>query len=171
MMTFEFAFYLTIDDAETQVNALASPFINTIAYEQTIYSRVALAGDPSIFEIFEHHLIVENCYEESCSEGDVDNILQECSWQIVSYNASDNLIDFYLMFQANQNLIIEGQGLNIDASWTTSQSDEGVILTFDSVAGPNIQAITGEWLVVECEVDRLQLHRGDDVIVLERNCD
>lgn len=167
----EFAFYLTIDDAETQVNALASPFINTIAYEQTIYSRVALAGDPNVFEIFEHHLIVENCYEESCSEEDVDNILQECPWQIVSYNGSDNLIDFYLMFQANQNLIIEGQGLNIDASWTTSQSDEGVIVTFDSVAGPNIQAITGEWLVVECEVDRLQLHRADDVIVLERNCD
>lgn len=167
----EFAFYLTIDDAETQVNPLASPFINTIAYEQTIYSRVALAGDPSVFEIFEHHLIVENCYEESCSEEDVDNILQECPWQIVSYNGSDNLIDFYLMFQSNQNLTIEGQGLNIDASWTTSQSDEGVIVTFDSVAGPNIQAITGEWLVVECEVDRLQLHRGDDVIVLERNCD
>jgi len=167
----EFAFYLTIDDAETQVNTLASPFINTIAYEQTIYSRVALAGDPSIFEIFEHHLIVENCYEESCLEEDVDNILQECPWQIVNYNGSDNLIDFYLVFQANQNLIIEGQGLNIDASWTTSQSDEGVIVTFDSVAGPNIQAITGEWLVVECEVDRLQLHRGDDVIVLERNCD
>ena len=167
----EFAFYLTIDDAETQVNALASPFTNTIAYEQTIYSRVALAGDPSIFEIFEHHLIVENCYEESCSEEDVDNILQECPWQIVSYNGSDNLIDFYLMFQTNQILIIEGQGLNIDASWTTSQSDEGVIVTFDSITGPNIQAITGEWLVVECEVDRLQLHRADDVIVLERICD
>lgn len=167
----EFAFYLTIDDAETQVNTLASLFINTIAYEQTIYSRVALAGDPSVFEIFEHHLIVENCYEESCSEEDVDNILQECPWQIVSYNGSDNLIDFYLMFQANENLIIEGQGLNIDASWTTSQSDEGVIVTFDSVAGPNIQAITGEWLVVECEVDRLQLHRADDIIVLERICD
>lgn len=167
----EYEFYLTIIDAETQVNALISPFVNTVAYEQTIYSRVTLAGDPSVFEIFEHHLIVENCYEESCSEEDVDNILQECPWQIVSYNGSDNLIDFYLMFQSNQNLIIEGQGLNIDASWTTSQSDEGVIITFDSVAGPNIQAITGEWLVVECEVDRLQLHRGDDVIVLERNCD
>jgi hypothetical protein len=55
--------------------------------------------------------------------------------------------------------------------WTTSQSSDGVLIEFSNVAGSNIQVITGEWLVVECEEGRLELHRGADVFVLERNCD
>ena len=76
-------------------------------------------------------------------------------------------------FEENsQIVVIYTDTQTIDAAWTTSQSNEGVVITFSNVAGPNIQAITGEWLVVECEDDRLQLHRGDDILVLEQqDCD
>ncbi|MCB0398651.1 MAG: hypothetical protein KDD26_03330, partial [Winogradskyella sp.] len=70
----------------------------------------------------------------------------------------------------SQIVVIYNNESTIDATWTTSQSEDGVIVTFSNVAGPNIQVISGEWLVVECEEDRLQLHRGDDILVLERTC-
>ncbi|WP_299115239.1 hypothetical protein [uncultured Winogradskyella sp.] len=168
----EYSFYLTLADAENEVGALPSPYTNTIAYEQTIYARVSLAGNPSIYEIFEVELEVEDCDGDSCSEEDVDDYLTECIWNAVNYNGSDNLMNWNFDFEENsQIVVIYTDTETIDATWTTSQSNDGVIVTFTNVTGPNIQAITGEWLVVECEENRLELHRGDDILVLERNCD
>jgi hypothetical protein len=96
----------------------------------------------------------------------------ECIWNAVNYNGSDNLMNWNFDFEPNsQTVVIYNNDTTIDATWTTSQSNDGVILTFSNVAGPNIQAINGEWLVVECEEDRLQLHSGDDILVLERTCE
>jgi hypothetical protein len=164
-------FYSTIVDAETEVDALLSPFVNTIAYQQTIYSRVAQAGNPNVYEIFSHTLIVEDC-SVSCSEEDVDGFLVECIWNAVNYNGSDNLMNWNFEFEPNsQIVVIYNDTSTIDATWSTSQSDDGVVVTFSNISGPNIQAIIGDWLVVECEEDRLQLHRGDDILVLEQNCE
>ncbi|WP_353779797.1 hypothetical protein [Winogradskyella sp. 3972H.M.0a.05] len=168
----EYNFYLTIDDAENEMNPLTNPFVNTVN-PQTIYSRVSLAGNPSVFEIFSHDLVVESCYE-GCTEQQVDEYLLECWWQVANYNGSNNLLSFYLVFEPDQALLIEGEGMNIDASWSTSQISDGVVLILYNIAGPNIQAITGEWLVVECQEDRLELvslANNEDFIVLERTCD
>jgi hypothetical protein len=98
--------------------------------------------------------------------------LLECIWNAVSYNGSDNLMNWNFDFEsANQIVVIYTDSQTIDATWSTSQSSDGVIVTFANVAGPNIQAITGEWLVIECEANRVELHRQDDILVLERNCD
>ncbi|NRB58439.1 MAG: hypothetical protein HRU50_00690 [Winogradskyella sp.] len=168
----EYSFYLTLQDAEAEVAPLPSPFTNT-SNPQVIYSRVALAGNPSVYEIFEHELVVEQCDEAGCSEVDIDNILHECAWTIDSYNGSDNLDDFYMLFQNGQDLLIEGQGLNIDANWSTSEIADGVVITFSSVSGPNIQAINGDWLVVECDEEELYLQalNSNDTLILERDCD
>lgn len=167
----EYSFYLTIEDAESETNVLVSPFINTITNEQTIYSRVALASDSNIYEIFEHHLMVENC-NNNCDVQDVNNYLIECIWNITSYNGSDNLMNWNFDFESNSDIVvIYTDTETIDATWTTTETNEGVIINFSSVSGPNIQAITGEWLIVECENERLQLHRQNDILVLERNCD
>lgn len=166
-----YSFHETLVDADVSNNALISPYTN-ISNPQTIYVRVELAGDPSIYEIFEVELEVEDCGEESCSEEDIDAILTECIWNPVNYNGSDNLMEWNFDFETNsQIVVIYTDTQTIDATWTTSQSNDGVIVTFSNVAGPNIQAITGEWLVVECEEERLELHRGDDILVLERTCD
>ncbi|MFC0604645.1 hypothetical protein [Winogradskyella pulchriflava] len=167
----EWSFHTSIADAETSVNPLISPFTN-YTNPQTIYVRVQLAGNPSAFEVFEVELIVSDCTNTSgCGEADVDAFLTSCIWNAVNYNGSDNLMEWNFSFNAsNQIVIIYTDTDTIDATWTTSQSNDGVIVTFTNVAGPNIQAISGEWLVVECEEDRLELHRGDDILVLERTC-
>ena len=166
----EYYFYISVADAEAQIAPLVSPFSSSLA--TTIYSRVQLAGNPSVYEIFEHHLIAENCNSSGCSEEDVDGFLVECIWNAVNYNGSDNLMNWNFDFEPNsQTVVIYNNETTIDATWTTSQSNDGVIVTFSNVAGPNIQAINGEWLVVECEEDRLQLHSGDDILVLERACE
>ncbi|MEF3080254.1 hypothetical protein [Winogradskyella poriferorum] len=163
-------FYESLMDAEAETNALISPFVNT-TNPQIIYMRVGLADNPSVSEIFTVELIVEDC-SNSCSEEDVDGFLVECIWNAVNYNGSDNLLNWNFDFEPNsQNVIIYNNETTIDATWTTSQSEDGVIVTFSNVAGPNIQAITGEWLVVECEEDRLQLHSGDNILVLEQTCE
>jgi hypothetical protein len=163
-------FHVAISDAEAANNALVSPFVNT-TNPQTIYARAELAGDASIYDIFEVGLIVEDCNQNSCTEGDVDGILTECIWNAVNYNGSDNLMEYNFDFETNsQILVIYTDNQTIDATWSTSQSAAGVIITFSNVAGPNIQAITGEWLVVECEANRLELHRENDILVLERTC-
>ncbi|WP_299361058.1 hypothetical protein [Winogradskyella sp.] len=168
----EYNFYITLGDAENETNALISPYTN-ISNPQLIYSRVALAGDSSIYEIFTHELIVEDCnYNSGCTEQEVDAYLLDCIWNAVNYNGSDNLMEWNFDFEdANNIVVIYTDTQTIDALWTTSQSEDGVIVTFTNVAGPNIQEITGEWLVVECEDNRLELHRGEDILVLEKDCD
>lgn len=166
-----YTFHDTIVDAEVSNNALPSTYTN-LSNPQTIYVRVELAGDPNIYEIFEVVLIVEDCSNETCTEEDVDAFLTNCIWNAVNYNGSDNLMNWNFSFNSNNQIVVIYTDTDtIDAGWITSQSNDGVIVTFSNVAGPNIQAITGEWLVLECEEHRLELHRGDDILVLERNCD
>ena len=160
---------------ETQVDAEtgANPIVNPEAYtnssvEQTIYVRVEINNQFAVFPI---QLILEDCNQGDCTEEDVDVFLLECMWNVVNYNGSDNLAEYNFDFEStNQTVVIYNNIITIDATWSTSQSSDGVIIEFSNVAGPDIQVITGEWLVVECEEGRLELHRGDDILVLERNC-
>lgn len=162
-------YYETLVDAETNVNAISNPETYAmLGVEAVVYTRVVIGDQYQIFPII---LIVENC-SSSCSELDVDGFLVECIWNAVNYNGSDNLMNWNFDFEPNsQTVVIYNNETTIDATWTTSQSEDGVIVTFSNVAGPNIQAITGEWLVVECEENRLQLQSGDNILVLERTCE
>ncbi|GAB4161850.1 MAG: hypothetical protein Tsb0033_19950 [Winogradskyella sp.] len=162
-------YHETLADAEAGVNAISNPEAYTIIdLEATVYTRVVIADQ---FEVFPIVLVVQDCNPSGCTEEDVDSFLVECIWNAVNYNGSDNLLNWNFDFEPNsQIVVIYNNETTIDATWTTSQSEDGVIVTFSNVAGPNIQAITGEWLVVECEEDRLQLQRGNDILVLERTC-
>ncbi|WP_243471127.1 hypothetical protein [Winogradskyella sp. MH6] len=162
-------YYETLVDAETDVNAISNPETYAmLGVEAVVYTRVVIGDQYQIFPII---LIVENC-SSSCSELDVDGFLVECIWNAVNYNGSDNLMNWNFDFEPNsQTVVIYNNETTIDATWTTSQSEDGVIVTFSNVAGPNIQAVTGEWLVVECEENRLQLQSGDNILVLERTCE
>ncbi|OUR91443.1 hypothetical protein A9Q87_10825 [Flavobacteriales bacterium 34_180_T64] len=165
-----YQFFETLADAEAYVNPLLSPYTNIVASSQTIYVRVELAGTTN-FEIFEVQLIVEDCSTTDCTEDNVYINLTECHWNIVNYNGSDDLIIYNFDFEANSGIVvIYTDNETIDAFWSTSQSEDGVIISFSNVAGANIQAITGDWLVVECTDDRLELVRENDFMVLERDC-
>ena len=167
----EYAFYATLADAEAQVNELVNPFVNTVN-PQTIYSRVQLAGDPSTYEIFEHVLIVEDCTQDGCTEAELDNILMECAWNPVSLNGSDDFSEVWMLFGDNQELIVEGLGLNATGNWQTAGDPSTGVYLIMSGFNNQFQVLIGEWLVVECSNEQLVLVNtaNQAELILERNC-
>ncbi|PHR71846.1 MAG: hypothetical protein COA67_05470 [Lutibacter sp.] len=112
--------------------------------------------------------------QPNCSESDIDTYLMDCVWNIVNYNSSNDLIIFDLDFNSNQELVITNSSNSnvINATWSTSQSTDGVILEFNNVIGSDIQTITGNWIITECTNDRLAMHHNDntDEMIIEKDC-
>ena len=106
-----------------------------------------------------------------CNQGQVNAFLLECEWNTVYFNGSDDLMSFSMDFESAGVLEIYNDTITIAASWSLSTTSSGVVINFSNVAGANIQAISGSWLVVECEENRLELHNtNNDVMVIERTC-
>jgi hypothetical protein len=164
-------YHETIADADANVNAIPNPseYANIVEASQTVYIRVEL-NESAVFEIFEISLIVENCNTGNCTEEEVDAYLTECHWNIVNYNNSNDLIEYDFDFNTDGIVTITGSGATYTGFWSTSQSANGVIVEFSNISGPNIQAINGNWFVVECEENRLEMHINNDIMVLERDC-
>ena len=164
-------YFESSSDAASLVNQIENPseYANT-TNPQTVYVRVGLNNGN--FEVFEIQLIVEYC-QPDCTEEQVDAYLLECIWNVVNFNGDDHLINYDLDFT-------DGEGINItevntnDAFtgfWSTSQTNDGVLVQFANINGPNIQVISGDWIVVECRTDRLKLENNSgDFIVIEQNC-
>lgn len=139
-------------------------------------------GEWTVFECDEERIKLINgdnyivyereCEEETCSDDDVNDYLVECIWNVVSLNGSDDLIVYDLDFSSDGVLLITGNGQTITAQWQTSVTADGVWVLFDGVNGPNIQAISGNWLVTECDDDRLKMfNNNNDFMVIEQECD
>lgn len=166
-------YHVTQSDADANINPIANPSsFNTAELNSVIYTRVEINNQVEIFLI---QLIVNDCSSGSCTEEDVDGILTECLWNITSYNGSDNLSSYNFSFEPNTGIVvIYNDTITIDATWSTSQTNDDVIVAFSNVAGPNIQAINGSWLVVECTAEQLVLHNVNDSnneIILDRTCE
>ncbi|WP_225036976.1 hypothetical protein [Winogradskyella sp. SM1960] len=167
------SYYETQSNATADINPIANPVsYNTAELNTTIYTRVEING---MVEIFPIQLNVVNCNAGSCTEGDVSGILAECQWNITSYNGSDNLVNYNLAFEQDTEIVvIYTDTITINAGWSTAQTNNGVVIDFSNVAEPNIQAINGSWLVVECTANQLVLHNVNDSsieIVLDRTCE
>ncbi|NNC45546.1 MAG: hypothetical protein HKN99_06655 [Winogradskyella sp.] len=160
---------MTEADGVANVNAI----VNTeevLSASTVLYLRIEASN--SEFEIYEVVLVVEDCEPNGCSELDVDNILMECSWFVTNYNGSDDLSIYQLDFNMDQELIITNTTDNstITAGWSTFGGPDGVVVEFSNVNGSNIQAISGNWTVVECSGEILVFTRENDQMVLERDC-
>ncbi|MEZ4977305.1 MAG: LamG domain-containing protein [Flavobacteriaceae bacterium] len=165
------SFHVSHADAEAAMNALPFPnsYQNT-SNPETIYLRIE--SNSGAFQVFEINLVVEPCATD-CSEMDVDGFLQTCAWNIVNYNGSNDLIDFEFNFDDNQVLTVTGMGATYTGGWSTSQSaNGGVEVVFDNVAGPSIQTINGNWIVTDCQEDRLEFINPmtESTMVMEINC-
>ena len=165
------SFHVSHADAEAAMNALPFPnsYQNT-SNPETIYLRIE--SNSGAFQVFEINLVVEPCATD-CSEMDVDGFLQTCVWQVVNLNGSNDLIEYYLEFGAEQQLNVTGMGATFTGGWSTSQSaNGGVEVVFDNVAGPSIQTINGNWIVTDCQEDRLEFINPmtESTMVMEINC-
>lgn len=166
------SFHETLIDTGNNTNAIG----NTEAFEtlvSQVYLRIeAINGE---YEIFGITLIAEDCNAGGCTEGDIEGMLTSCLWNITSYNGSDNLTSYNLDFEQDSGiLVVYGTDIIIDAGWSLSQTEDGVVITFSNVAAPNIQTINGSWLIVECTANQLVLHNLADSnleIVLDRTCE
>lgn len=169
---YNISFHLSSTNAEVNINPIDNPYeyINNQNY-QIIYVRVELVSDPNNYQIIPRELIVSNCGSD-CSEMDVDTYLQQCIWNVVDYEGSDELIMFDFDFISNSTVEITGNGMTISATWSTSQSGSGTIVEFSNVNGGIIQAITGSWLIVDCRDDRLvmQAVNSNITMVMEQDC-
>ncbi|WP_412986332.1 hypothetical protein [Pontimicrobium sp. IMCC45349] len=164
-------FHELLMDADANVNAIpnAEAYTNT-TNPQTIYVRVELNDNPNEYEVLEIELYLEDCSDEGCTEDEIDAYLLECQWNVVNYNESDDLIVYNFDFESNGIVVIYNDNTTIDAMWSTSQNEDGVWVEFSNVAGADIQAITGNWLVVECDDDRLEMERENDFLIMEQTC-
>ncbi|WP_417200054.1 hypothetical protein [Bizionia sp.] len=171
---FNVSYHISETNAQANVNAIANPgaYLNASVPAEMIYVRVELISNTSNFDVFTIDLFVENCNPSECSETDVDAFLQECIWNVVNFNGDDHLIMYALDFVSTSEVIISGNGVTITASYSTSQSANGVIVEFINVSAANIQAISGEWLIVDCQEDRLQFEalNNNNTMVMERDC-
>ena len=169
---FTVTYHESLSDAQQSFGAIANPNNYTNASNpQTIYIRVELSNNSNEYEVFEIQLNVEDCSSSECSEQDIDAILLECIWNVVNFNGSGDLSVYDFDFNDDDTVVIEGEGMSVVAMWSTSESNDGVLVDFSGVSLPNIQAITGTWLVVECEEDRLQFtNDNNETFVMERDC-
>jgi hypothetical protein len=171
--TVSVSFHASLIDAESNTNPIlsATSYTNTTS-PQTVYVRIELISDTNVFEILEIGLYLENCTGGDCSENEVDASLVECIWNVIDFDGSDNLIVYDLDFNVDGTLIITGNGLTIASMWSTSNSGSETIVDFGSVAGPDIQAISGSWVVNECQTDRFVLTgvNNNSTMVMEQDC-
>jgi len=105
-----------------------------------------------------------------CTEDDINSFLSECDWNVVNYNGSDDLIIFDFNFNNDGTVLITGDGQTITAIWSTSTTGDGVWIEFSEVSAGNIQALTGNWIIIECVEDRLKFENDNNYVILERTC-
>lgn len=163
-------YHINQADAEASVNPIPNPtaYTNTTT-PQEIYVRVEISNQ---FEVFTINLIVQNCTNTSgCSEEELNTFLLDCIWNATNYNGTDSLAEWNFDFEANSDIVVIYTATQtIDATWVTTQTNAGISIAFSNITAPNIQAITGSWLLVECQDDRLELHTDNAILVLEKNC-
>lgn len=163
-------YYLTQADAEAETNPLATPnsYTNT-SVPEVIYVRVEIENQYQIVLI---QLLLEDCNGNTiCDEDTVENALLQCLWRPTDYNGSDNLADYNFDFQDNAILVVYNSQSTITTTWYVTQTANGLFIEFTNLAGSDIQALTGQWLIVDCADDTLQLQRDNEVLTLSQYCD
>ena len=106
-----------------------------------------------------------------CTEAFVDEALSTCRWRIVSFNGDDNLLPLSIDF-SNENIHAFNEAGEIvdEGNWSTSGSEDGVVVSFNDLT-MELESVVGEWLVAECAAQRFKMTRGDNFIVLEKECE
>ena len=170
------SFHETLAGAESDTDFIsdATSYTNVVN-PQTVYIKVALFDNPEEYEIYPVDLVVYDCSGGDCNEEAIDDYLQTCVWYVVNYNGDDNLIDFEFDFVSSTEVVITGAGQTITAMWSTSSSADGTVVIFDGINLPDVQAISGEWIVVECTPSVLQLESANpasqNFMILEQDCE
>ena len=104
---------------------------------------------------------------EVCSQDFIAEKLQNCKWAI-SNGESESFLDHLQIDFSNMNIhVINPNEIIVDeGNWTIYEN----ILSLNDLS-MEMENYTGEWEVIECSTDRFKVKRGDEYLVLEKDCD
>ena len=156
--------FLTIEQLPTELQDLIGQWQVVECTEE----QIILHNDSNVEIVLERDCSTN---ANDCTENEVLAHLVECTWNVVNYNGSDDLIIFDFEFNNDGTVLISGDGQTITAMWSMSTTGDGVWIEFSEVSAGNIQAISGNWLVVECGDGVLQWENNSNAfIVFEQTC-
>ncbi|NHF58184.1 hypothetical protein FK220_002445 [Flavobacteriaceae bacterium TP-CH-4] len=103
--------------------------------------------------------------EEPCTDDDIVANLSECIWIVA--NAEGSFLSELTLDFSNMNIHVRNPNEMVvdEGNW---EIDNGV-LYFNDLSMEMANYI-GEWIVIDCRSDRLELKRGDEILVIEREC-
>ncbi|AWX43768.1 hypothetical protein HME9304_00759 [Flagellimonas maritima] len=127
-------------------------------------------GKIKLFKDGANRIILESAcdYEkESCTDEEVVNNLSGCKWIVANAEEGSFLTDLTLDF-SNMNIHVRNPNETVvdEGNWEI----ENGTLTFNDLSMVLANYI-GEWVIIDCRSDRLEIKRGEEVLVIEKDCD
>ncbi|PTM10492.1 MAG: hypothetical protein DA407_03510 [Bacteroidetes bacterium] len=175
------SYHTTLVDAETDVNEISGVTSYTnISSPQTIYVRIEVLNNPSVFEILEMGLSLQDC-SNSGSVEDLEAIIVNGSWVVASYiDSGDNdtavYANYTLEFSADGSVVATDGGSNtFYGTWDAFLNTGGDLkFLLDFGAQIPFDEFNDDWLVIDLQTNRIELYDlsgGDgteDFLVFER---
>ncbi len=112
-------------------------------------------------------VIEQDCDDDiDCSAQEIYVNLSECLWYSgdntgANYNGPFN-------FDLNGTVTAEWENQVVTGEWEVELTDEGVLLIL--VFPEPYATLSGEWLIIECDDDRIKGVSGDHYVVFEQDC-
>ncbi len=76
-----------------------------------------------------------------------------------------------LTFDFNEGTLnVDAEGYIYYGQWSSSQASDGAVTITISDLENNIANFNGDWLVIECEPEKIVLSNGVDEIMFEQEC-
>lgn len=155
-------------------NATGSFLVLSTEFEDLAGDWLITECDDDDFKFTKNNQIMsidQECEADlNCSLSDISGILQECPWDFT--DGSGNFENDQMLFGANGVFqISEGMPTSaIGGAWSLSATATGIILTFSELTAFQ-DRLGGDWLIVECDNDRIEIVREEVTFVLEQDCD
>ncbi len=102
-----------------------------------------------------------------CSEAFIADTLQNCVWA-VSNGESQSFLDMLRIDFSDMNIHVRNPNETVvdEGNWEIS----GTTITFNNLSMEMANYI-GEWEIIECRADRFKMKRGEEYLVVEKDCE
>ncbi|MFK7782843.1 hypothetical protein [Psychroserpens sp.] len=116
----------------------------------------------------------DNNNPNNCSEGDLFGQLLQCQWYL-NTSLYDTLVAEYAQFSQDGTVTIysDGSGQGVTGTWelasNPSTAEVFMFLNFNDAPYDSIALL--DWTVTQCSDGFIALSSGNDIVLLERDCD
>lgn len=102
-----------------------------------------------------------------CGEAFIIDNLQNCVWEI-SNGESGSFLDMLRIDFSDMNIHVRNPNETVvdEGNWEIS----GTTITFNNLSAELANYI-GEWEIIECRADRFKMKRGEEYLVVEKDCE